>query len=248
MPPKKLASKAEFARLAGVSRPAITKACKGVLAAALVDDRIDLNHPAAKRYLIGDAAPKKSPATPGKRTARAPTKKAAAVKSVPRQRTKPSRPRKKLPKPTPPHRPSPKLNSDGSCDELAEWTLEQIVEQFGSIRSYKDILEAHEKRERARKNRLDNEKTEGQLIERERVRTHVLGFIEASHKRILGDASKTIASRTMALVRSGANLQEVERFVRETLGATLRPARDAAVRNLRRKRRPKPDPNSDPES
>jgi hypothetical protein len=42
-------SRAEFARLAGVSRAAVTKACRGPLGAALVE-RIDLDHPAAVAY------------------------------------------------------------------------------------------------------------------------------------------------------------------------------------------------------
>jgi hypothetical protein len=43
-------SRAEFARRARVSRAAVTKACRGPLAAALVE-RIDLEHPAAVAYL-----------------------------------------------------------------------------------------------------------------------------------------------------------------------------------------------------
>lgn len=73
---RRLISRTDLARMAGVSQTAITKQCKRTLAAALVGDRIDLDHPAVQAYLAAhgrsDAAP---PVTtkPTTRTARAPT-------------------------------------------------------------------------------------------------------------------------------------------------------------------------------
>jgi hypothetical protein len=46
-----LVSRAALARLAGVSRAAITKACRGPLLAAVASDLVDLNHPAVVAYL-----------------------------------------------------------------------------------------------------------------------------------------------------------------------------------------------------
>lgn len=48
---KKLVKRSEFARLAGVAAPSVTKACSKQLAAACVGRRIDLNHPDAVEYL-----------------------------------------------------------------------------------------------------------------------------------------------------------------------------------------------------
>jgi len=47
----KLTSRAEFARMAGVSAAAITKASSGVLKAACVGSRINMEHKAAEKYL-----------------------------------------------------------------------------------------------------------------------------------------------------------------------------------------------------
>lgn len=47
----KLTNRAEFARIAGVSAAAITKACASVLKPAVRGKRIDENHPAAKAYI-----------------------------------------------------------------------------------------------------------------------------------------------------------------------------------------------------
>lgn len=46
-------SRAELARRAGVSKPGVTKACRGQLAAAVVDGGLLLHHPAVERYLLG---------------------------------------------------------------------------------------------------------------------------------------------------------------------------------------------------
>ena len=54
---KKLVSRVEFARLAGVSAAAVTKACNNGLRAAVVGKRIDLNHPDTTKYLKKKTAP-----------------------------------------------------------------------------------------------------------------------------------------------------------------------------------------------
>lgn len=46
-----LMSKADFAVKAGVGRSTISEACKGTLGPAIVDGRIDANHPRARAYL-----------------------------------------------------------------------------------------------------------------------------------------------------------------------------------------------------
>lgn len=47
----KIMSKSEFARLAGVSAAAVTKACVGALQPARIGKRLDAGHPAAAHYL-----------------------------------------------------------------------------------------------------------------------------------------------------------------------------------------------------
>jgi len=61
---KNLVNKSEFARLAGVSAAAVTKACKGPLLQALDGKRIDADHPIAVEYLTKqDRAQTPPPAT-----------------------------------------------------------------------------------------------------------------------------------------------------------------------------------------
>lgn len=61
---KKLVSKSEFARLAGVTPAAVTKAVNGPLKAAVTGKKLDINHPDAARYLAKkDDAQTPPPAT-----------------------------------------------------------------------------------------------------------------------------------------------------------------------------------------
>lgn len=54
---KHLVSRAEFARLAGVSAAAVTKACNNSLRAAVSGKRVDLAHPDVQNYLDAKSAP-----------------------------------------------------------------------------------------------------------------------------------------------------------------------------------------------
>jgi hypothetical protein len=54
-PPTELVTRAELARLAGRSRAAVTKACRGVLAGAVRGPRVDLTHDSVRIWL-GQAA------------------------------------------------------------------------------------------------------------------------------------------------------------------------------------------------
>lgn len=231
--PQKLVLRADFARLTGKSRAGITKLCKGKLAPALVGELLNLDHPAARAYLDENRAERTE------QPARPPTRAKPPAKKRPRAPTRRSKTKKSgsTDPTTPPSFPEP--DERGFVFEFSELTHKQIVDRYGTIPMYCKILESHEKAERARKNWLDNEETEGKLIELDRVRTHVFGFIDASHKRILSDASKTMALRAVAMCKSGARAEELERFFRDTQGAILKTARDAAVRNLRRKKKPK---------
>jgi hypothetical protein len=62
---KKLISRAEFGRLAGVSGAAVTKACSGALKSATEGKRIDVAHPLAVNYLETKARDQTEPRAPG---------------------------------------------------------------------------------------------------------------------------------------------------------------------------------------
>jgi hypothetical protein len=227
---QKLVTRADFARLTGKSRPGVGKLCKGKLAPAMVGDLLDLNHTAAAEYL---EAHRVDPAT---KPDRAPTKTRKKAKSKPLAKTKVKKQESEDGDDPTPSGAFPRPDENGFVAAFSDLTHKQIVDRYGTITLYTKILESHVKAENARKNWLDNEETEGKLIGRNFVWTHVFGYIDAAQKRILGDAPKTIAKRAMAMAKSDATLEEIERFVRDTLTAILRPARDNALRKLRPKK------------
>lgn len=97
--------------------------------------------------------------------------------------------------------------------------------------SYANLL-LEKRQAEVRRLNLQNLETEGRLISRDLVRTHVFGAIDAGNRRLLGDASKTIARRVYGLARSGAPIEEAERTVRELISSQLRFVQTTAVRVL----------------
>lgn len=254
-------TRAEFARQAGVSRTAITKACKpgGALAeAGLPGDRIDRAHPAARAYMKkrGKAIPARAPTNaagtgtqPAEKGARARRRSDRSSSKEPAPR-KPSRKRKPAgakptsteaeasPKsapdasaPRPPDGPSYATEED--IERYAHLPLSELKEIFGTSQAFNDWLSALKLIEEVREKTLRNDATEGRLIERELVETHVFGAIETSHRRLLGDSPKTIARRIYALARSGTPVEQAEAEVRKVISSQLENVKTRAARVLR---------------
>ncbi len=254
MKPARLVSRAEFARLAGVSPAAITKACRGLLKAARVGNRVHVDHPAAEAYLAGKgssaaaldagwggavvpaAAPTRA-AKPGPkrppRAARAPTKAAQKAKKAPR---KPTTPRPSPSVPPPPKVPAPKEITE--LQELQE-LLRPLVERYGTSRNFRDWLLSLKDTELILAKHLANEEAMGRLISKELVSAHVLGALGGLTRKLLRDTPKTLARKVVAL----RSVEDVERVIREHIGSQIVPVKDKVIRLLRD---PDEDPNSPP--
>jgi len=111
-------------------------------------------------------------------------------------------------------------------------TLRPIIERFGTKRALRDWLLALKEIEVIREKRLGNEETEGLLIYRELVRTHVFGKIEACNRRLLGDVPKTLTRRVYALANAGTAIEEAEQVVRGLMSDQLNPMKAAVERTL----------------
>jgi hypothetical protein len=230
---QRLVGKAEFGKLAGVSKPAISKALRGELRAALVGDRIDANHAAARAYLgkrgksLPPAAAPTSPPKRRPRAAAAPTDPAESTESAQPEPTGRRR-RRGLPAPR-----VERVEQLAEIEEYAELTIRELVERWGTVRTYVDLLGALKTIEDIRKTQLHNEETEGSLISRDLVRTHLFGLVDAVFKRLLSDVPRTIAGRVLALAKSSGTLEEAEKVVREQISSQLAPMKATALRVLR---------------
>jgi len=226
---RRLVSRSEYARRVGVSAMAITKACRGPLKPACVRDRIDIDHEAAVAYAARHGV---NLAPPDRATT-------SAAKTTKKRRAKPTagRPQASNGAPAPPPI-RPELPSEEAPPATAELDafaelLAPLVQRFGTGRIFRDWLLALKDIETIREKRLDNDEREGRVIQRELVRTHVFGALEATNKRLLGDAPRTIVRELYALAKSGAAIEEAERAVRENLGSHLAPVKTTAARMLR---------------
>ncbi|HKY40799.1 MAG TPA: hypothetical protein VJN18_32915 [Polyangiaceae bacterium] len=247
----RLISRADLARLAGVSRPAITKACDGkILGAACQGDRVDLDHELVAAYLKkqGKKVPPVGAPRSTKRAARAPTPSrpppsapaggadAAGTDPPKRGRGRPRNPPEDPTEKAGHMRPPPGV-VEGSNQDLKQLSdgLLPYVERFGTDLRMGDWLEQIKNIELIREKRLKNGQTEGGLISRELVKTHIIGAVESAIKRLLGDAAKTIAAKTFNVFRSGGGLEEAQRATREEISKQIKPVKDKVARNLRHK-------------
>jgi hypothetical protein len=229
---QKLISRAELARLAKVTKAAVTKALKGPLAASRVADRADLNHPALQAWLVKRGA---APAASA-RSDRAPTPKPKGKAAAPAAPTS-SRKRPAKAKPAPPEDPPP-LPPEEAPPAMAEVDafralLGPLAARFSTRREFKDWLQGLEGLERYRRQRLENDERQGRVISRELVKTHFFGAIDASNKRLLSDTPRTIATDLFALAKAGGSLEDAERSVRDAISSQLEPVKESMTRALR---------------
>jgi hypothetical protein len=231
-----LVSRADAARLKGVSGAAITKACRKQLAPALVDGRIDLEHDACRAYFGAALDARPAVAPPAPKTDGAPTeapKTATDAAGAPTKVRRGKPPEPSGPTPAGPPKESPPPND--TVKELDEFAslLRPLVSRFGTARSFRDYLAALKELETIREKVLGNDETEGRLISRELVKTHILGAIDAANRRLLSDAPKTIARLVYASAKSGGSVEQAEQIAREQISSHLKPVATTAARLVR---------------
>lgn len=241
-------SRADLARLLGVSRPAITKRCARDLAPACDGDRVDLDHPAVKAAAMarGIKIPKAPPPAPPRPIAVAaatddaptakpklgalrlvvPTAAAAPELSEPAKPTGRRREREPLPQ---------QPDNAGTPEDITELglLLRPLVARFGTERGFRDWLLSLKDIETITGKQLENARTQGFLIPRDFVKTHVFGAIEGTNRRLLSDTPKTLCRELYALAKSGAPLEDAERMARKLLGKQLETVKSRVVRALR---------------
>ena len=202
----RLVSLADFASATGVTRAAITKACHGKLGASRVDDRINYDHPAALAYLEkkGLDADAFAPIDPID---------AEDIADLD---------------------PDPVTADVRDITQYMDMTLRDLLAKFGTVRAFKDWLEASLKIENVKAKQLDTEERQRKLMRRDYVQTFVIGAIDATFRRLLSDAPRTIASRIASAVKSGSTLEENTVVVREIIESQLAPMKAQVAKAIRK--------------
>lgn len=211
-------SRAEMARRLGVTRAAVTRACKpsGRLAPALAGSGVNVLHPAATKWLS--------------------QRKAAAAAAAPRSVD------------LPPEAPIPVDEGDVDelaparltaaelelalgpektvdLDELAA-LLNRITERFGDLATVQPHVKCRKLLEEARKAAMLRERIEGRLIARTTV-VRMVGHIDSAFRQLLTDAPRTIATRL-----SAPDMAAAVAMIRDVMGQALEAARDHMVASL----------------
>jgi hypothetical protein len=117
--------------------------------------------------------------------------------------------------------------------KLGELTLNEIVEKYGSIVGFIDYIDARKKIAEIHRLELANAETEGELISRDLVRTHVFGLIDAVQRRLLTDTVKTLARRIYQMAQAKAAPEDAERVGADLVSAALAPLKNQTARTLR---------------
>lgn len=237
----RLVSRAEFSRLAGVSDAMVSKLCRpgGKLSPAGVGRRIDVDHDSAADYLRSkgvdptkvEPSPAVEPEKPAASRRRADggarQSKGAGERTGGRAGA-----RRAAKSPEPVAVPDPGDDPE-DIERLADRTLRWITDNFGTKTAFKDYLEARKRIADIREKELKNAETEGRLISRDLVQTHVFGTIEALTRRLLGDEPKTLAQRVYSMARAGEPIEEAEKVIRDGISSQIKPVKLRVVRTLR---------------
>lgn len=124
--------------------------------------------------------------------------------------------------------------SSEAMGEILDMRLRDVMIHFGERGEFSGWLSDVKKAEDIREKRLKNEQTEGSLISREGVRSHVMGLLEELSRRLLLDGAQTITRRCYAAARGGVAIEDSEKEVRLMLTQNLRKARDGVTKKLKK--------------
>jgi hypothetical protein len=238
----RLFSRAEYARLRGVTAAMITKVAKKWAADAFVGNRINADHADPKAYLAaggitetqisrsalgptGSSKPKRQRSrVPTERRGRPPKKKAEPTASRPAE----------APPPPPAHPDPPPLPTAPGFEDLdeIERKIQPLVLEFGTSRRLADWLDCVKTIQEIRAKKLANEQTQGKLIERELVRKVVFSALDSLALKLLMDAPPTLARELYALAKSGSAIEDAEFKIEKYIEQIFNPVKEASVRML----------------
>lgn len=213
----------------GRSRPAITLALQGTLAAATLDGgRVDAAHPvlvafARKHWGVGPdvltagttsqpAAGEEAPPRVASTRRTAPEVKSAGVKST---ASTPS---------------GDQENVD--LASLVDCTVREITDRFGSTQAAADLVALRKQIAHVVRLEMANEERLNTLILREYVATNVFSHIDRTNRLLLRDAAVTIAITVAGRARSNASNEELIKIARDIISQHLVYLKTQTIRAL----------------
>ncbi len=217
---KRLISRADFSKQAGVSRPAVTKACAGALKAAVVGKSIDIDHPDAVAYIKSKHGKKTKP------PAKKPRKAAAKPKKKPVKTVTASEPPEEDDERS-------HFSEDDDIRDVLHLTLGEIVQRHGTCTQFKAWIDAKKTIVDVQTRVVKLAVLEKTLVSRDLIKVGVIDPIDAAHRKLLTDGAKTIARRVTAMNSGGRPLEDCEDFVKDQIASFIRPMKAKVARSLK---------------
>jgi hypothetical protein len=226
----RLIEKAGFAEKVGVSRSAVTQATKpgAALHEALVEDKIDLDSVCCKRYLAKKKLSEQQLLTLGLSTAELNDLQPALAPQIGR---------------VPVHEETPGSSPRGSAIDITSndlmnhfgnMTLFDIIKKHGSDNAFVKIVQAMKQVAEVEEKQLKLAKQRGEVIDRELVRRHLFGAIDAGNLKLLNDLPGSITRSVYSASKAGQRPEEAEKEVREMISSILQEVKTSAKRRLSR--------------
>lgn len=115
---------------------------------------------------------------------------------------------------------------------LLQWRFKRIVRKFGTAPRLKECLDARKKIEDIREKELKNAIVEGKVASVELFERDIYPAINACFIKILSDGAKTSASRAMAMAAAGQTVEDLEKFIHDTVSTHIQVAKARIFRAL----------------
>jgi hypothetical protein len=116
--------------------------------------------------------------------------------------------------------------------EIANWTVQAVVDKFGTRRGFIDWLKALRAIEDVHEKRIKNAQLAGLLVSRRLVATGVIDVFNSANVRLMTDGAKAITAATAAKRAGGESENEIEAHVADLIGSFIRPVKSKIERNL----------------
>ena len=116
------------------------------------------------------------------------------------------------------------LDTDGLPDDVAEfkqWTLQDIVAEFGTAARFKDHLAAYKNIASSKKIEAEVAIKEGRFVDRDEIDRKLWTPMETLHSRLLGDTARTLSRLVLDEAKAEATPESIELLIHGRIAKEL---------------------------
>lgn len=164
-------------------------------------------------------------------------------------RERKSRIKRQLKKPRPKPKPKPKPavevieepaqqdlekyeSGEGDIRTMADMTLDFLVNKFGTAERFFGWVKALHEIEKTHERRIKNLEKLKDLVSRRIIKQGIIDPIEECLTKLLTDGAKTMAIDCHAKALAGRSVEDLEEYIRKTMGKFIRPSKERMARTL----------------